>query len=61
MTPPQHGQGSGLCSGGAVWACWVDGSAVRGIEQFATERELAGTMAVGEKAVVANAMEAVGD
>jgi hypothetical protein len=33
----------------------------RGIEQSATERELAGTMAVGEKAVVADAMEAVGE
>ena len=59
MAPPQHGQRSGWC-GGTVSSDLFGGRSRRWrVEQPATERELGGAVAVGEEAVVADAMEAV--
>jgi hypothetical protein len=56
MAPPQVGHRSGGCDGmdlfGGRFLRWR-------VEQPATERELGGALAVGEEAVVADAMEAI--
>src|ERR1700757_3455837 len=60
MRPPQHGQGGGSWSEGraGVIAVGVRGSRRWHIESPSTEFELVGAMAVGEQAVVTDAMEA---
>src|SRR5215468_5188186 len=61
MRPPQHGQGGGSWSEEVAPVLSLLACAVRGrwhIESPSTEFELVGAMAVGEQAVVTDAMEA---
>ena len=59
MAPPQVGQRSGRCGGDGILDLFGGRSLRWRVEQPATERELGGALAVGEEAVVADAMEAV--
>ena len=61
MRPPQQGHGGGSWSESGAIVVIVIAMHRRGwhIEQSLTERELVGAVAVGEEAIVANAMEAV--
>ena len=59
MVPPQHGQRSSGQRGRHRSTCSAPDRCRRRVEQLAAERQLLGAMAVGEEAVVADAMEAV--
>ena len=63
MRPPQHGQGQGSTRGssGSAACCLLgldDARAAR--EQLAGAGDVGGTVAVGEQAIVADAVEALG-